>query len=132
MEKPRYIKIILIVLGVAFFFTVIVHISKSLKEDFKNVKTLQNEYPKADILVSLSGIIVSIDSLKGVSLIKLNSGDAYRFPFSKNYHYKPPELVRFFEIGDSIMKNSSSDTLYIFRERGKAYFFILGKYVGEN
>jgi|SRR5690554_2500101 len=74
----------------------------------------------------LRGVLVKIKAERSSAFGKLKD-DRKVFIFdSDNYNYAPYALNKFLEVGDSIVKNQQSDTLYIYRNQDM-YYFILGK-----
>ncbi|SMO62185.1 hypothetical protein SAMN06265379_103410 [Saccharicrinis carchari] len=75
------------------------------------------------------GEIVKIRN-NGVTFVKLNNGRELKLPSSYNYAYNDEFLGVFIRRGDYVVKNSSSDSIFIHRD-DQCYYFILGKRIEE-
>lgn len=81
-------------------------------------------------IAHLKGVLVRVQSERSSAFGKLKDGKKIFFFDSDNYSYTPYALNKFLEVGDSIVKNEQSDTLYIYRDE-KKYYFVLGKTIGK-
>jgi len=74
----------------------------------------------------LSGVITKKIVYKGSTWIKLrDSSKRYVLKFANNFNLEPSSLSEFIEVGDSIYKPATTDTLFIYRNNDR-YLFILG------
>jgi hypothetical protein len=74
----------------------------------------------------LNGVLVRVQSERSSAFGKLKDGRKIFLFDSDNYSYMPYALNKFLEVGDSIVKNEKSDTLYIYRNQS-LYYFLLGE-----
>jgi hypothetical protein len=68
---------------------------------------------------------------KGTSSVTTVSGKKIWFDGACNDNYYPSFLDNFIQIGDTIIKNSGSDTLFIHRNK-KEFYFVLNKNVEKS
>lgn len=121
--KPFFIVLCIVsMLSFAVFFTIY---------DFNNVKKLHQEFDKVEINDSLNGIINDIYTSKGASFITLKCEKKIFLKTSFNYQNENGYLDKSLKIGDSILKNAGSDTLFIIKPE-KTEYFILGKFIKGN
>jgi hypothetical protein len=84
------------------------------------------EYALVNTDQVINGRIISYYEKKGEPLVTLNNSSKIRFEYSVNKKYPKPNLFDFLNPGDSISKKMNSDSLFVFRSKGK-FYFILGK-----
>jgi len=85
-------------------------------------------------LTKKMGINTSISSIvsdRGTAFVRLTNSQDIFIQHSRNYDYKTPWLNDFLQVGDNLIKNKNSDTLWI--ERGvDKYYFVIGKFINEK
>ncbi len=93
------------------------------------IQRMHNEYSLLERNDTVSGQIEAIKKLKGTCFIKVDSQKIMIFP-SENRLYKKSHIRENLFVGDSILKNFSSDTIYIIRDSNQLFFVheeIIGK-----
>ncbi len=87
-----------------------------------------HEYIDVREIDQLNGILIKIQAERSSAFCKLEDGRKIFIFDSDNLNYTPYALNKFLKVGDSIVKNRQSDTLYIYRDNYK-YVFILGEII---
>ena len=109
-------------IGLAIF-VVFGAILTTLITDYRSKKIIE-AHPRLKEEQSISGIVDEIFTDRGTAYLKLENGEKFRIFFSYNYNYEPSSFDDFIELGDSVRKPKSTDTLYIYRDN-KEYFFLI-------
>ncbi|MFV0311454.1 MAG: hypothetical protein ACK5KN_07380 [Dysgonomonas sp.] len=128
--------LLMIVIGIVTLILINNQIKEDKKEEYE-VQKLRLEYPLIEYsheyyLRKIEGVIVNkkLDMgrfNKGALYLTLNNGEKFSIGYAtRNYSYKPYELVDFIQVGDSILKPSGYIYFYVFRYEEK-YTFILGR-----
>lgn len=107
----------------------------SSMEERSRAHEIRKKYPIIKGYDSLRGIIINkIDVRrsfyhKGSMLLEFNDGMRFcLLGTTQNKSYKDPDLDEFLQIGDSIIKRSGSNDIYIYRDN-KEYHFVLEKVI---
>lgn len=98
--------------------------------DLNNKEDMLIEYKEANTNCTFNGTVQSIEKWKGSSFILVNDKKIHLWG-SHNYLYSPQSLVSFIKVGDSLLKDKGTDTLYIFRN-DERYYFRLGKFINKH
>lgn len=81
----------------------------------------------------LDEIVTDVYPLKSSIYVQVeNKKERVTIDYSRNYDYDPIELNEFMKIGDRIVKNKCSDTLYIFRNNERFFFLIEDVLLNSN
>lgn len=88
-----------------------------------------NNYEDIREINYLTGVLVKIQAERSSAFGHLSNGRKIFFFDSENYNYVPYALNKFLKVGDSIVKHSQSDTLFVYRGTNK-YYFLSGKSIG--
>ena len=92
--------------------------------DSKRIDKLYNEFPKASLNTSFQGKIKELNIERDAIYITLKTRKVLLGPFHNDlYSFRFPEKI--ISVGDSIVKNSGSDTLYLYHENKKYWFKLL-------
>lgn len=124
------------IIGIITLILINKQIKESRREEYE-VQKLKLEYPLIEYsqeyyLKRIEGVIVNRELdigrfNKGALYLTLNNGEKFSIGYAtRNYSYKPYELVDFIQVGDSILKPSGYIYFYVFRYEEK-YTFILGR-----
>ncbi len=100
----------------------------------KRISWLENEIPKYHLLERKDSIDTKIKetfSTHGFVYMTVLDSQKITIGVSRNGLYEKSFIGDFVQIGDSLHKESGSDTLYIYRNN-ENYYFILGKIINEN
>lgn len=91
------------------------------------LKKIELEYPNLMISSSLEGVITQ--KIVGGKLLNnstvqiiLDNGKFLIAGIAKNTKYKEIFFHRFIQVGDSLYKKASDDTIFVYREDTKYYF----------
>lgn len=114
--KFRWIITITIV-GLLFLY-IFIRLEKS------NIISLNQKHKVIEIEDEISGRITSLRKRNGICFISTNSGHYTIMP-SENNNYKKEFIDEHLSIGDSIIKQSGSDTIKIYD--GKRYYTFIHK-----
>jgi len=91
------------------------------------VSTQTNEdYRKVDKIDAFKGVVENKYSNRGGIYLLLNNGNKILLLTVNNYNYSPSAIDDFIMIGDSIVKQSNSGIIHVFRNK-KYYRFIMDK-----
>lgn len=118
----------LIGLAIAFLFVLWV---LAIKMDTKKGEQLRSEYRLVMLEENVNGVITSLKKIKGGCFIKFND-ISIRLPSSQNYLYDDEYMHNNVFVGDSIVKNAYSDTIYIFSPKGGVKYFVQGEVVNRE
>lgn len=70
---------------------------------------------------------------KGSFYLYFDNGDCFTlFGVNYNWSYETPSLDDFLQVGDSISKKANNDSIFIYRNNNKEYYFVLGKETNKN
>jgi exonuclease VII large subunit len=111
--------------GIAIFSVI------SLIRMEKESKIRDDQYHILEDSIFIKGDISSLFSEHGHVYITFKDSTKYLVAHSTNYKYSPFFLNEFLHVGDSLYKNTGSDTLFINRAMDH-YYFIIGKSIGED
>jgi hypothetical protein len=81
--------------------------------------------------MGLDASISSVLSDRGTAYVKLGDSRDIFIVHSRNYDYNEPWLDDFLQVGDHLLKNKNSDTLWIGRGNDK-YYFVIGEFINEK
>ena len=84
-------------------------------------KGLSDKYPRITTSDSIGDKVVNLKKEKGVCFIQVKN-KMFRISSSQNYDYESEYIVNNIFVGDSIVKRSGSDTIYIYGMEGVKYF----------
>jgi len=121
-SNPILIVCIIIIGLFLFFFLSSKFLSITQKENYEYRWIVKYEH--------INGKVLRVYEDKGFSFVTLSDSLKICLPHSRNYDYQVSYLADFIIVGDSLEKNSDSDTLRIYRESGH-YFFVLGKFINQ-
>ena len=127
MKKNKRI-VAIIVFGIIL---PIITLALMLTFESKHINSLKREYRDIAIQDTVNGVIHSIKYRKGGVYITLDNSVKVHFYPSRNYLYKNYFLDEFLHKGDSIIKQSANDTLFIYRN-GQEYYFVLGEIINRR
>lgn len=130
MTKQQYSKIFKIIFISVFFSLLIIKAVKDSKKDDLNMEIQRREFPFISEEDSICGIVKEKSSLRGVLSVQLDNNKKLSIDHSRNYKYEPPCIDDFIGIGDLLVKNSFSDTLFV-SKKGNTYFFVVGEFIGN-
>ncbi len=91
-------------------------------------KYKMDKYPVLSTKEKISGEIENVKKVQSVSIVKIKNGAIWRLMPSRNYLYKDFNLNEFITKGDSIYKNSGSDSVFI-KRKDNTYYFVLGQFI---
>lgn len=111
----------ILIIVVAVYFTV---------KDSKRINKLHVEYKSVSSADELNGKIQNLYTEKGACFVTLDSKKVF-LKTSANYLYPEVYLGRILSVGDSIVKQSGSDTLIVYKENME-YYFVLGKFINKS
>gem|GEM_PF-2818130 len=118
------------IIGVNFFIIILLSIISTYEEK-KYIDGLNTEYKYVEKNMKVFEIVKEFVTFKGTSNIETLSGKKIWIDDASNFNYRPFDLYKFLQIGDTIIKHHDSDTLYIHRNK-KEYYFVLKKNVGKD
>jgi len=101
--------------------------------DYRSINRLHKEYDALKRNDSLHGIVDAINnyrSNKGTNFIIIN-GKKIIIKASSNENYQISNINRIMVPGDSISKDSFSDSIFLFHDKVK-YRFILGEVINKK
>jgi len=81
--------------------------------------------------MSVEAKTVAVLSDRGFALLELDNSQKISIEHSRNYDYSTPWLNDFLQVGDHLLKNKNSDTLWIKRGVDK-YYFVIGEFINEK
>jgi len=114
-----FIAIILIV-SLAIYFT---------KYDTKRIQELHNNYKPVNYQESLVGKVNDLYVEKGACFVIIDQKKVF-IKTSGNYSYHEVFLDRILSKGDTIIKESESDTLKVLKKKSE-YKFVIGKIINR-
>ena len=122
--KRNWIFIILLgipsIVLVAYFFVKISFSRANLQDnDVEN-------YHKIEYNDAIVGVIDSVYSYRGLSMVTLKDSTKIWFAFSENDMYTKYLLCDFLMKNDSLIKRRDCDTLFVFRNGNQYYFWFDG------
>lgn len=118
-QKRKLDESIMIYLGL-FFVIILMSILV-----FKTI-TVYNNSELVNLDTELNGLIEKKSEYKGQIFILLSGKDKYwSIDHSRNHAYAPSFLGAFIKKGDTILKNSNSDTIIVSRNNTE-YLFLIG------
>ena len=83
-------------------------------------------YPLITYQSDLKGEISKKRVNRGGTMAEFKNGQKFSLPSSDNLNYDPYFIGNFINRGDSIVKPTFSDSIFIYRNNSK-YYFLLGK-----
>ena len=116
------ILVIIVILSLAIGVTII---------DHRRIAKLHEEFSEIKSNDTIRGTISDIHAEKGACFLTLKSGNKILIHGSENCLYDNECLDQNLQIGDTLRKNESSDTLYI-RNRDKNLYFVIGKVINRK
>jgi hypothetical protein len=128
MKYKAGVSITILVLVVGFV------VNHYLNPYAKRFRWLENEIPKYKTVEkgdSLGNKIAESFIERGWVYITLHDGRKVAIGVSRNGLYEKSFIGDFLQTGDSLIKESGSDTIYVGREN-KKYYFVVGKIVNEG
>lgn len=93
---------------------------------FRYQNKLYDDYSLLKYEQSVMARIADIKKIKGVSFITYSNNKRFRIESSINNQYKSEYIVDHLFLGDSIVKNSFSDTIRIFKQDETCVFIHKG------
>lgn len=112
---------IVLMLALATFFTI---------KDSKRTNRLHKEYKNFSNVDEYSGKVKELYIEKGACFATVGSKKLF-LKVSANYLYPEVYLSHVISVGDSIVKQSGSDTIRVHKENME-YYFILGKFINKS
>ena len=122
MKKIKFI-LLIILLGLILYMAI-----RDTRQGNLEVSKLITKYPLVKLEDNFEGVLKTYTARRGASLIVLENGYMATLNTSRNYALDPVSLDKFLKTGDSLIKNSYSDTLFIYRGN-KSYYFIIGEFI---
>lgn len=123
MNRKQKIKRYFIPVAIIIFIATIVY-------DYRHLVNLHEEYRVITKADSLSGIIENITSNKGTNFLMVN-GEKVIIGASSNELYPIPNINRIMVQGDSITKESNSDSIFLYHDN-LDYHFIIDKVINKK
>lgn len=100
---------------IIFFIIVLIY-------DYRHLQNLHGDYNIIRKEDTIAGIIKDIRSYKGTNFVII-SDSKYIIGASLNKNYRTPNINDIMSVGDSIIKQSNNDTIYLFHQNNRYYFF---------
>jgi len=125
INKNKIFVILLMIILVAIFSVISI-----TKMDKKNKKQ-DEQYPVLEKNSAISGIVIHFFTKHGHVYVTFTDSVKCLIAHSINYNYRPYFIDNFIDIGDSLVKYTGSDTLFIYKNEEKHYF-IIGESVGVD
>lgn len=114
---------------IIFIIMIIICAVASTVYNHKRIVKLHIVYKELKYRDSINGKIKDKYTEKGAGFFSIKERK-FSLPTSANYLYDKKYLDDLLSVGDSIIKHSHSDTIFIIKEQ-KMYFFILGKFINK-
>ncbi|WP_120275738.1 hypothetical protein [Mangrovibacterium diazotrophicum] len=121
MKKIGIVFFVIMAISFAVFLTV---------QDHSKTKRLHSEFKEVYTKDEFKGIITDLYTDRGACFVTSGSKKIFLHN-SANSLYRQRFLQDNLSIGDSIVKKSWTDSLFIFRGNSK-YYFVLGKLINES
>lgn len=118
------------ILGVIFSIVLIIAFAVYFTtKDSKNIKSLHIEYKSTNSADEFNGKVQKLYTEKGACFVTIDSKKVF-LKTSANYLYPEIYLDHIISVGDSIVKQSGSDTIIVHKENLE-YHFVLGKFINK-
>ncbi|MBD3350646.1 MAG: hypothetical protein GF364_04075 [Candidatus Lokiarchaeota archaeon] len=88
----------------------------------KHLESLFQEYPVFNTDMYFESRIADIHIEKGVCYITTSNGIKFRLNDVRNYEDNKFIMIEEFSVGDSIVKQAGSDTIYVMKDNGRFYY----------
>jgi len=111
---------IILIASLAIYFT---------KYDSKRISELHNSYEPINYQESLVGIVSDLYVEKGACFVTIDYKKVF-IKTSGNYLYHEVFLDRILSKGDTVIKESGSDTLKVIKKKSE-YKFVIGKIINK-
>lgn len=98
--------------------------------NYRNLTNLHEEYELLSTNDSIVGTVQNMKKYKGTSFIVINDRKII-IGASSNEIYSTQNINDLMQIGDSIMKNSNSDTIYLYH-KNRNYYFVHDKVINNE
>ncbi len=125
VSRKQWFWILFLILASALLFITI------YKYELKHIERLNAEYEDIQHGDSLSGFIIKKEVRKGPAYLTLSKGNKVALNTSHNYLYDSYFMDEFLQVGDSLVKQEGSDTLFVYRNT-KKYYFVLGEFINKD
>ena len=119
MKKQIVIRGVVIISILTLFTLMCIFLTYTLEK-------FEEDFEKIEYKESYHGNIIDLETNRGFIYMTFEGGDKFYVIDSKNNLYSPKHFYGFVQLGDSIVKPASTDSLYIFRNNEK-YIFVIGK-----
>lgn len=115
---------------VLFFIILVAIWIAAITIDTKNGQNLLEEYPRINNKDEVRGIVKKIKKIKGGCFITTET-EKFHLSSGQNYEYKNEYLHHNLFVGDSIIKNQYSDTIFIISSLGMEKYFVHNKVINR-
>jgi len=122
MKDWKITLIVIVVLSIFVGICIFSEHQRSLKD---------TEFPRLTPDIEINGIVKKGDINAGTFYIELYDSIKFSLTATRNYLYDTPELYMFLKAGDRLVKQSGTDTLYVYR-KNREYYFVIGKFINEK